>query len=155
MCRWDHFLGKMGYVWARTMLLFGVMDEARTSLRLHSTSTGCIKWFSTLIWYAVDGHMGAPWYCNTCAVCRGGPKGYGWALMRLCYVKWLMVKTASDCIPHPYRIQSILAPWLYSKGFSTNMLWMGIWVHLSLKYMCNKWGHNFEKYGTHGWTQMT
>ena len=63
--------------------------------------------------WSVDGHMGAPLHCNTCAG-GGGDFLEKWSSKiepNDIVEPWLRLGTTTDCIPHPY--------WMYMKCFST------------------------------------
>ncbi len=95
-------------------------------------------------WYAVDGHMGAPLHCNTCA--SGGEflEVGVWVRANGVVVSWLSLQTASEGIAHPYH--------MYTKCFST-LICCG-WTYgctLTLLYLC-RWGWIFGKLGW-GWSK--
>ena len=72
--------------------------------------------------YAVDGHMGVPLHCYTCA---GGGKFFGnWGKVEPKWCCGVMVEAVNHRWLNPTSILDV-----YYMFVHLHMLWMGIWVH--------------------------
>ena len=113
MCIWVHpynvTLVQVGVDFRKIGVRLSLNDVAVSWLRLE-TVPDCIthpyhmylKCFSQ--YFAVDGHMGPPLHCHTCAGWGDYRKIGVWLSLNDVAVPWLRLETVPDCIPHPYHM---------------------------------------------------